>query len=70
MISTTNMTGFRMRSRGSSLRKACGIAARSRLRIEHAAGARRLAAGGLRAAEGDEALEASRPATEIDALSE
>ena len=65
VISTTNMTGFLISRRGSSLRKACGMADRSRSGSRTPRGSRRLA-GRLRAAERDEALEAAGAATEID----
>ena len=44
VISTTNMTGFLISRRGSSLRNACGMADRSRSGIEHAPRLGRLAA--------------------------
>ena len=65
VISTTNMTGFLMSSRGSSFRKACGRRRPEEVGIEDAARARR-PAGRLRAAERDEALEAARPAAGVE----
>ena len=44
VISTTNMTGFLISRRGSSLRNACGMRGPEELGIEDAAGPRRLAA--------------------------
>ena len=66
VISTTNMTGFRIRSRGSSLRKASGMAARRSAGSKTPRGLGRLA-GRLAAAERHEALEAARAAGQVDA---
>ena len=65
VTSTTNMTGFLISSRGSSFRKAWGMAERSRSGSRTPRGWA-VGAGGLFAAQRHEPLEAARAATKID----
>ena len=66
VISTTNMTGLRTSRRGSSLRTACGSAARSERRVEDARGGVGGSASGFWPPQLDEALEAARAAGGVE----